>query len=82
MLTIRLMRIGSKNRPFYRIVIKEKRMKRDGKYLESIGYYNPLQERNNYEINIERYNYWLQRGAIPSETVKNLFKKTSRMSAQ
>lgn len=82
MLTIRLMRMGSKNRPFYRIVIKEKRSKRDGKYLELIGYYDPLRQEDNCKINHERYNYWLKKGAIPSETVRSLFKKTSRMSAQ
>jgi small subunit ribosomal protein S16 len=47
-----------------------------------IGYYDPLRAQQNYEINIERYNYWLKKGAIPSETVRSLFKKMSRMSAQ
>jgi small subunit ribosomal protein S16 len=82
MLGIKLMRMGNKHRPYYRIVVKERRTKRDGKYIEMIGYYDPLRAQQNYEINIERYNYWLKKGAIPSETVRSLFKKMSRMSAQ
>lgn len=73
MLAIRLMRMGNIHRPFYRIVIKEKKSKRDGKYIDNIGYYNPFTKEA--KINIDKYNYWLKRGAQPSETVKNLIKK-------
>ncbi len=73
MLAIRLTRFGKTHRPFYRIIIKEKRSKRDGKYIDRIGYYDPFTKET--KIDIDKYDYWLKRGAQPSETVKNLIKK-------
>jgi small subunit ribosomal protein S16 len=74
MLAISLMRMGAKKSPFYRIVIKEKRSKRDGKYLENVGTYNPMM--NPAEINLkhDRIQYWLSVGAQPTETVASLIK--------
>ncbi len=70
---LRLTRMGSKKRPFYRIVAMDSRKQRDGNYIELIGTYNPL----NGEVNVKREIAinWLKNGAIPSETVKNIFKK-------
>ncbi len=68
------MRMGAKKKPFYRIVVKEKRSKRDGKYLENVGTYNPMM--NPAEVNLvhDRIQYWISVGAQPTETVASLIK--------
>jgi len=71
---IRLFRLGKKDKPFYRIVVADKRNKRQGKYIEEIGYYNPLKEPAEVKINKERLDYWLNRGAILSEGLQKLKK--------
>jgi small subunit ribosomal protein S16 len=71
---IRLFRLGKKDKPFYRIVVADKRNKRQGKYIEEIGYYNPLKEPAEVKINKERLDYWLNRGAILSEGLQKLRK--------
>jgi small subunit ribosomal protein S16 len=71
---IRLFRLGKKDKPFYRIVVADKRNKRQGKYIEEIGYYNPLKEPAEMKINKERLDYWLNRGAILSEGLQKLRK--------
>ncbi len=72
---LRLTRRGKKKQPFYRIVATDSRVKRDGKYIEKIGHYNPLTEPAEIVIDEERVFYWLQNGAIPTDTVKNLLTK-------
>ena len=74
MLAISLVRMGAKKSPFYRVVVKEKRSKRDGKYIENLGTYNPMT--NPAEINLkhERVQYWISVGAQPTETVASLIK--------
>jgi len=72
---IRLMRMGRKKRPFYRVVVADARSPRDGKFIESIGYYNPLVEPFEFKVNKERALYWLGVGAQPSDTVKSMFKR-------
>jgi len=74
MLAISLMRMGAKKKPFYRVVVKEKRSKRDGKYLENLGTYNPMM--NPAEINLkhDRIQYWVSVGAQPTETVASIIK--------
>lgn len=74
MVRIRLIRFGAKNRPYYRIVVADSRRKRDGAYIESLGYYAPMEGKKLY-INQERYNYWISVGAQPSETVGKLYKR-------
>jgi len=71
---IRLKRIGRKKRPFYRIVIADSRSPRDGRFIKSIGYYNPTQEPIDLKIDEEKAIKWLKNGAIPTETVKSLFR--------
>ena len=71
---IRLRRMGRKKIPFYRIVAVDSRKRRDGKYLEKIGYYNPLTEPADIVIDKEKAIKWLDRGAIPSFTVKSFLK--------
>lgn len=75
MVTIRLARIGSKKRPFYRIVVIEKRKARNGRFLEVLGQYNPLNNPAGIDVNAERAQYWLSKGAEPSETVRSLLRK-------
>lgn len=70
---IRLARAGRKKRPFYRVVVTDSRAPRDSGYIEVIGYYNPLTEPSTIEINKERAEYWLEKGAQPSEAVERLF---------
>ncbi len=72
---IRLARHGSKKRPFYRIVVADVESPRDGKYLEAVGSYNPLKDPAEVSLKEERIRYWMNQGAIPTNTIKNLFKK-------
>ena len=75
------MRTGAKKRPSYRIVVKEKRSKRDGAYLENLGTYNPTREPAEINLNMERLNYWLKNGAQPTETVDRLIKTSAKRAA-
>ncbi|AGF55086.1 MULTISPECIES: 30S ribosomal protein S16 [Clostridium] len=70
---IRLRRMGAKKAPFYRIIVADSRAPRDGKFIDEIGYYNPLTEPVEVKINEEKANEWLSNGAQPTEVVKRLF---------
>jgi small subunit ribosomal protein S16 len=72
---MRLTRIGSKKRPYYRIVVIEKRRARNGRFLEVLGQYSPISSPAQIEIDSERAQYWLSKGAIPSETVRSILRK-------
>ncbi|HIT38251.1 MAG TPA: 30S ribosomal protein S16 [Candidatus Onthousia faecipullorum] len=76
---LRLMRMGAKKRPFYRIVATDSRSRRDGEYLELVGTYNPINNEKDVKINEEVALKWLNNGAIPSDTVRNLFKDAGIM---
>ena len=76
---LRLMRMGAKKRPFYRIVATDSRSRRDGEYLELIGTYNPINNEKDVKINEEVALKWLNNGAIPSDTVRSLFKDAGIM---
>ena len=69
---IRLTRLGAKKKPFYRIVAMDSRTQRDGKYIDLLGYYDPMTEPVNVKLNMEKINKWLSRGAIPSQTVDSI----------
>ena len=73
---IRLKRIGAKKSPFYRVVVADERAPRDGKFIEEIGYYNPLTDPVDIKIDAEKATKWLNNGAQPTETVRTLLKKT------
>ncbi|GAA6855410.1 30S ribosomal protein S16 [Helicobacter pylori] len=75
MTVIRLTRIGRKKKPFYRVVVTDSRKRRDGGWIESIGYYNPLSEPKDVKIDKERLNYWKSVGAKMSERVEKLSQK-------
>ncbi len=73
---IRLKRFGTKKRPYYRIVVMDSRTKRDGKALEIVGLYHPIEtEEKQVRLDTERIQAWLQQGAIPSPTVKRILNK-------
>jgi len=72
---IRLRRMGAKKAPFYRLVVADSRSPRDGKFIEEIGYYNPIREPIEIKIDEAKAKKWLEDGARPSDTVKSLFKK-------
>ncbi len=76
---LRLTRRGKKKQPFYRIVAADSRTARDGKYIEKVGLYNPLPDPAEVLIDEEKAFYWLSQGAIPTDTVKNLFSKKGIM---
>ena len=74
---IRLKRMGSKKKPFYRIVVADSRAPRDGKFIEEIGYYNPLTESKEIKVDSEKVNAWIKNGAKPTDTVNRLFKNNN-----
>lgn len=79
--SIRLRREGTKNRPFYRVVVADKRSPRDGKFLEVIGSYDPRKEGENYQLKLDRVEYWVKNGAQPSETVASMIRKAKKKAA-
>jgi small subunit ribosomal protein S16 len=78
---IRLARHGAKKRPFYRIVAADSEAPRDGKFLETLGTYNPLLEKEEVSLKAERVKYWMEKGATPTMTVKSILKKQGFFSA-
>ncbi len=72
---IRLKRIGKKKKPFYRVVVADSRFPRDGRFIEEIGYYNPLKDPAEIELDMEKVNNWIKNGAQPTDTVKFIIKK-------
>jgi small subunit ribosomal protein S16 len=82
MLAISLVRMGAKKSPFYRVVVKEKRSKRDGKYIENVGTYNPMTNPAQVELKHDRVQYWISVGAQPTETVASLIKNNPAPTAE
>ena len=76
MVKMRLTRMGQKKAPFYRVVVADSRYPRDGRFIEEIGYYNPLTEPAEVKIDADKAKAWLGKGAQPTETVKDLLKKS------
>lgn len=74
---IRLRRLGAKKAPFYRIVIADSRYPRDGRFIEEIGYFNPISNPVEIKIDEEKAKKWISNGAQPTETVKSLLKKNN-----
>ena len=75
MVKIRLRRMGAKKAPFYRVVVADGRYPRDGRFIEEIGYYNPISEPVEVKIDADKAKTWIKNGAQPTETVKALLKK-------
>lgn len=76
MVKLRLQRFGTKNLPVYRIVATDKRSPRDGDFIEIIGQYNPLSAKEQYAVKEDKAMDWLKKGAVPTDTVKDILKKT------
>ena len=76
------MRMGAKGKPFYRLVVKEKRSKRDGKYIENVGTYNPMLDPAAVELKHDRIQYWISVGAQPTETVASLIKNNPEQTEE
>ena len=74
-------RIGAKNTPAFRIVVTDARTPRDGKCIEELGTYLPLKKGNNFTLNLERANYWVSKGAQPSDTVASFLRKARKAAA-
>ncbi len=80
MVVIRLSRHGAKKRPFYQIVVADKRMPRDGRYIEKIGFFNPVAsgQAERLRFDLERADHWIAQGAQPSDRVKSLIKEARK----
>lgn len=76
---IRMRRMGSKRKPFYRLVVADSRMPRDGRFIEEVGFYNPLSDADSVKLDEEKVFAWLQKGAQPSDTVRSLLSKAGLM---
>lgn len=74
---IRLRRMGAKKAPFYRVVVADSRYPRDGRFIEEIGYFNPLTEPSEIQIDEEKAKKWIANGAQPTETVRTLLRKSN-----
>ena len=81
MVKIRLRREGTKDRPFYRIVVADGRARREGAFSEQLGTYDPLRDKSNFNIDLAKADEWIGKGAQPSETVRSLMKKARQASA-
>lgn len=83
MVTIRLARGGATRRPFYHIVVTDRRNRRDGRYIERLGFFNPVAtgSETELEVNVERADYWVSQGAQVSDSVKRLLKQYRRTAA-
>lgn len=75
MVKIRLKRLGQKKNPFYRVVVADSRYPRNGRFIEELGYYNPMTEPAEFKVDAVKANEWIAKGAQPTETVKALFVK-------
>ena len=79
MVKIRLRRMGAKKAPFYRIVVADSRYPRDGRFIEEIGYYNPVANPAELKVDVDRAQAWIKTGAQPTETVRDLLKKAGAL---
>ena len=80
MVKIRLKRMGMKKKPFYRVVVADERASRDGRFVDEIGYYNPVSNPVELKIDVEKAKTWMQNGAQPTDTVHALLKKTGAIA--
>jgi small subunit ribosomal protein S16 len=81
MLAIRLRRVGSTKRPYYRVVVADSKSWRDGRFVETLGHYDPRKDPAVVKIDAERARYWISKGAQPSDTVRSLLKKNAAQAA-
>jgi len=74
-------RVGAKNSPYFRIVVADSRSPRDGKFIEEIGSYQPLKKGDNFILKLDRAQFWVSKGAQPSDTVASFIKKAGKAAA-
>lgn len=79
---IRLRREGTRNSPYYKVVVADKRSPRDGKFLEILGNYDPKKPGTNYKVNVDRIDHWVKNGAQMSDTVRSIVKKARAAAAK
>ena len=79
---IRLRRMGSRNAAFYRVIVQDARRAPTGKFIETLGWYDPKQDGNNFSLNLDRADYWLGNGAQPSDTAASLIKKARTLPVE
>ena len=82
MVSIRLRREGTKNSPYYRVVVATQRSPRDGKFIEQVGVYDPRKAGDNSKLAIDRLDYWISQGAQPSDTVRSLLRQAKADAAK
>jgi len=82
MVRIRLTRRGAKKKPFYRLVAADQRAPRDGRFIEQLGYYNPMSDPFVLKFDLERVDYWLSKGAQPTDTAKRLIERYRTAAAE
>lgn len=82
MVRIRLTRLGAKKKPFYRVIATDSRSPRDGRNIEQLGYYDPMKNPHQVQLDLERVDYWLSMGAQPSDTAKKLIDQVRTAGSQ
>jgi len=82
MVSIRLRREGTKNSPYYRVVVADQRSPRDGKFIEQVGVYDPRKKDRNSQLAVDRLDYWISQGAQPSDTVASLLRQAKADAAK
>ena len=80
MVKIRLKRMGMKKKPFYRVVVADERASRDGRFIDELGYYNPVSNPGELKIDAEKAQQWIKNGAQPTDTVRALLKKSGAIA--
>lgn len=77
---IRLIRMGKKKSPYYRIVVMDSRKPRNSDYIDCLGYYHPIEGDDKFKVDVEKYNEWIGKGALASRMVKDIVRKSSKAS--
>lgn len=82
MVRLRLTRMGAKKKPFYRVIAADQHSKRDGRFIEQLGYYDPMKNPYGLKLDLERVDWWISQGAQPSDTVKHLIERARSAPAE
>ncbi|MBQ8708598.1 MAG: 30S ribosomal protein S16 [Succinivibrionaceae bacterium] len=78
MVVIRLARAGAKKRPFYQVVVADSRREHNGKFIERVGFFNPISKDKEFRLEMDRVEYWIEKGAQPSDRVSSLIKRAKK----
>ncbi len=82
MVRLRLTRMGAKKKPFYRVIAADSRAPRDGRFIEQLGYYDPMKNPHDIKLDLERIAYWIGQGAKPTDTVQTLIARFQQRQAE